>query len=97
MMHKLSSSSDVTFWRRTFLLQWHPDKHSTASLKTKKRIHDMSAIFIEAADRFHEIIKFREEKKDTNADKHDADILAQQEAAKPFDSSDDEETTDDEA
>jgi hypothetical protein len=97
MMHKLSSSSDVTFWRRTFLLQWHPDKHSTASLKTKKRIHDMSAIFIEAADRFHEIIKCREEKKDTNADKHDADILAQQEAAKPFDSSDDEETTDDEA
>lgn len=97
MMHKQNSSDDVTFWRRKFLLQWHPDKHLAASVKTKKRIDEMSAIFIEAADRFLQIIKRREEEKDTNADKHDADILAQQEAANPFDSSDEEETTDDEA
>lgn len=98
MMHPLSSSSDVTFWRRTFLLQWHPDKNSTASLKNKNRIHDMSAIFIGAVDRFHEIIKCREEEKERNADMLDVKILAQQEEARSSDDSDDdEETTDDEA
>jgi hypothetical protein len=98
MMHPLSSTSDVSFWRRTFLLQWHPDKNSTASLKNKKKIHDMSAIFIGAADRFQEIIKLREEEKERNADMLDVKILAQQEKDRSSDDSDDdEETTDDEA
>ena len=98
MMHPLSSTDDVTYWRRTFLLQWHPDKNSTASLKNKKRIHDMSAIFIGAVDRFHKIIKDREEEKERNADMLDLKILKQQEEARSSDDSDDdEETTDEEA
>ena len=58
----------------------------------------MSAIFIGAVDRFHEIIKCREEEKERNADMLDVKILAQQEKDRSSDDSDDdEETTDDEA